>query len=121
MGAVPNWQPSQILCLEHRNARLYAETIQIVERRQLVWVRPLVLSESSAPDDSRILHDLRQGADLVWPLSLFRAAVDTEVIPLLMQLDGIPKSTPNDDREVRRRLHEFVRQVWLAHPDRFPT
>ena len=31
----PNFQPSQIVCLEHGNTCLYAEVIQVLEERQM--------------------------------------------------------------------------------------
>jgi hypothetical protein len=73
------------------------------------------------PDDNAnvlpTLYDLRQGADLVWPVTLFRPALDTEVIPLLMQLDA-PDATA-DASEAHRQLSWFVRQVWQANQSDF--
>ena len=47
--------PSQILYLEHGSARLYAEAIQIVETRQLCWVRPTLLIQNlpNSQEDGR--------------------------------------------------------------------
>ncbi len=37
------FQPRQILCLEHEQSRLYAEVIQVVQDRPVCWLRPLIL------------------------------------------------------------------------------
>ncbi len=122
MGFNCNFQPSQIVCLEHEGTCLYAEVIQIVESRQLCWVRPLMLA--TAPLDVEpvpqppILHDLRQGADLLWPLSLFRTTLDTEAIPLLAQLQAL-KAQSEGCQLAHRQLSHFVRQVWQAHQTQF--
>jgi hypothetical protein len=118
-GSTPNFQPCQIVCLDHENTRLYADVIQVVDSRQICWVRPLMLT--IVPDDNvnvlPTLYDLRQGADLVWPVTLFRPALDTEVIPLLMQLDA-PDATA-DASDTHRQLSWFVRQVWQANQSDF--
>ena len=80
------FQPSQIVYLESPSGeRLYTEVIQIVKSRELAWVRPLMLA-SAREEASRspTLYDMRDSADLLWPLALFRPALDTEVIPLLV-------------------------------------
>ncbi|GET41790.1 hypothetical protein MiSe_66040 [Microseira wollei NIES-4236] len=124
MGFAYNFQPSQIVCLEHEGTCLYAEVIQIVESRQLCWARPLMLA--TAPlgvepvPQPPTLYDLRQGADLLWPLSLFRTALDTEVIPLLAQLQA-SKAQSEGCQSAHRQLSHFVRQVWQAHPAKFSS
>ncbi len=91
----PNFQPSQIVCLEHGNTCLYAEVIQVLEARQMCWVRPLMLkvfsSESECENNQDVsersrLWDLRDGADLVWPICLFMETIDTEFLQLLSEL-----------------------------------
>ncbi len=124
----PNFQPSQIVCLEHGNTCLYAEVIQVLEARQMCWVRPLMLkvfsSESEcennqdASERSR-LWDLRDGADLVWPICLFRETIDTEFLPLLSEL-YLLDSEPKNLHISHQKLRDFVREVWQAFPDVFP-
>lgn len=122
MGFDRNFQPSQIVCLEYEGTCLYAEVIQIVESRQLCWVRPLMLAIAPLDVDPvpqpRTLYDLRQGADLLWPLSLFRTALDTEVIPLLTQLQA-SKAQSEGGQSAHLQLSHFVRQVWQAHQTQF--
>ncbi|MCU0568979.1 MAG: hypothetical protein MUF49_20565 [Oculatellaceae cyanobacterium Prado106] len=66
------------------------------------------------------LYDLRQGSDLLMPLSLFHIALDTEVIPVLAQL-GQPKqeavSSSSESQITHRLLQDFIGQVWRSRPD----
>lgn len=113
MGAVEyrvEYQPHQIVFLECEGQRLYAEVIQTVIDRNLCWARPLAIVTQSSAQNSTItwaivddadddnaaslLLDLRQASDLLLPLPWFRAAVDTEVIPVLAQLSEL-KSEPH--------------------------
>ncbi len=116
------FEPRQIVCLEHDNTRLYAEVIQIVTSRQICWARPLMLATMdrycSPGLSTDNIYDLRQGADLLLPITLFSAALDTEVIPLLMYLDT-PERQPPDKTGVNKQLRLFVRQVWEAYPQAF--
>lgn len=111
-----NFQLRQIVCLEHQATRLYGEVIQIVETRQVGWIRPLVMAEFPAENPlsgQPIFYDLRSSADLLWPLALFRPALDTEVAPLLLQL--LASEPPTDrDSTTFARLYQFVHQVWQA-------
>ncbi|MCL1468436.1 hypothetical protein [Argonema galeatum] len=117
-----DFQPSQIVCLEHEETRLYAEVIQIVRPRQMCWARPLMLvvpeSFSQTHRDQSTLYDMRQGADLLWPSILFRAALDTEVMPLFTYLQA-SKTQPDSSQMAHQQLQDFVRQVWLAHQNNF--
>lgn len=123
----PGFQPSQILCLDFEDSHLYAELIQVVESRQLFWVRPLALTitpqEEFAPgiwadSDMLELYDLRQGVDLLWPMSLFRAVLDTEMIPVLVRLGDI-KPSQERDRHAHQCLQRFIHQIWNAYPAAF--
>ena len=125
------FQPHQIVCLDHGNAQLYAEVVQLVEIKHAYWVHPLVLrlrSPSADPLTASIcppdftLHDLRQGADLVWPTTLFRAALDVEFIPLLSMLhtaEPLIEETAAAKLLARQLLNQFVRQMWQAHSEVF--
>lgn len=126
------FEPTQILCIEHDRTLLYAELIQVIQPRQLCWLRPVLLSEEKlegaiavGESDVRIaaneegeLLDLRQSSDLLWPVGLVRAALDVEVIPLLAKLGEVSEA-PELSRAATLRLQEFVRQVWQTYPDMF--
>ncbi|MBD2503571.1 hypothetical protein [Anabaena azotica] len=109
-----DFQPGQIVSLEHGERNLYAEVIQVVVSRQLCWVRPLLLVTHA--EEQSIITDLRDGSDLLWPIHLFRHALDTEVITLLGQiLVKEPKSEP--DPAAKQQLHQFIGQVWQAYQE----
>ncbi|MGF1478146.1 MAG: hypothetical protein ACFB4I_01460 [Cyanophyceae cyanobacterium] len=111
MNRVAQFIPRQIVCLESTQACLYSEVIQVVASRHLCWVRPLLLAmTASTPPDT---IDLRCTSDLLWPLERFRAALDTEVISLLMSV----KQSPRQDKQLQaqNQLNEFVKQLWLAN------
>lgn len=114
MKSAVNFQPLQILCLEHDRLRLYVEVIQVAEPRQMCWVRPLMLGEADGSIHAApiLLHDLRECADLLWPIDAFRAAIDTEVLPLLAQLG---EAVQPDSRLARQQLQTFVQQVWQSN------
>jgi hypothetical protein len=112
------FQPSQIVYLEDENTRLYCEIVDFVESRQIYWVRPIMLAVPISLDspEAFTLYDLRLGADLLWPASLFFPALDTEVIPLLVQLnDSNTESLDNSD--AHKQLSSFVRKVWQTYQD----
>jgi hypothetical protein len=133
------FQPNQIVCLEHAEGRLYAEVVQLIAVKHACWVHPLGLilrSPTSStsfeefgsdhdPTDFTV-YDLRQGADLVWPTILFRAALDIEVLPLLSKLyqpialSGPEAAQPPQPTLVARQsLNRFVREIWQAHAEVF--
>jgi hypothetical protein len=70
-----------------------------------------------SPEDL-ILYDLRSGPDLLWPASLFFRALDTEVIPLLVQLNN-SNTESIDKSDAHKQLSSFVRKVWLAYKNYF--
>lgn len=125
-------KPSHIACLDDETARLYAEVIQVIPDRQCCWARPIALVQNhgSAPfsllgqqadrweTEDVSVHDLREGADLLLPLSFFRIALDTEVIPLLMHLEA-HKTDGECDRKAHQLLQEFVRQLCKTYPEAF--
>ncbi len=114
--SVSQFVPSQIVSLEHENNYLYCEVIQVVAERKLCWVRPLVLAVASVESDFteiKELVDLRMTSDLFWPVELFRPAIDTEVIPLLMQLEA-GNCTSHDEKKARQQLHHFIDRFWQA-------
>jgi len=119
IGSAQKFQPRQIVCLEHESTCLYAEIIEFVELRQVCWVRPLMLAVLEiGNEEPSTLYDLRLGADLLWPASLFRPALDTEVIPLLVQLNVL-NSQALICSEAHQQLCRFVREVWQAYKSAF--
>ena len=125
MDCALNFKPGQIVSLECGDACLHSEVIQVVEARQVCWVRPLMLvvllsgkDLSAQWSQEYTLSDLRDGADLLWPGSLFRAALDTEVISLLTQLQSLD-SEKKDGAMASRQLRDFVDRVWEAFPSAF--
>lgn len=126
IGSAYTFQPRQIVCLEYENIRLYTEVIEVVASRQICWVRPLMLLVAVADNDARLestpeqltLYDLRQSADLLWPASLFRPALDTEVIPLVVQLND-PNLQRENNSDAHKQLSCFVSKVWQAHKSAF--
>jgi hypothetical protein len=109
-----DFQPGQILSLEHGDRNLYAELIQVVVSRQLCWVRPLLLVTHTP--EMPIITDLRDGSDLLWPGELFRPALDTEVITFLSQL--LAKEPKSElDKLAKQQLHQFIHQLWQAYQE----
>jgi hypothetical protein len=127
--AIPRLQPYQIVCLEHEASYLYAEVIQIIETRGLCWARPLVLvlrSSEFTCDNSSLeqskYYDLRQDSDLLLPLTLFRVALDTEVLSWITSLyaDDCHTIAPGEPQESGYHLfRQLVQSVWQAHPAAF--
>ncbi|MFM2310914.1 MAG: hypothetical protein RLZZ04_190 [Cyanobacteriota bacterium] len=68
--------------------------------------------------DGTKLIDLQSSPDLLWPDSLFRPAIDTEIINLLPQLEDI--SYHLGDKIFKQKcLNQFIHLVWQAHQDKF--
>ena len=112
MNSKINFQPLQIVCLEHLATCLYAEVIQVVESRQVCWVRPLLLVESPTAIEPSVL-DLRSTVDLLWSLASFRPALDTEMLPFLANIfTSAPPS--QSSAHARQQLNYFVQQLWQA-------
>ncbi|AFY43296.1 hypothetical protein Nos7107_2696 [Nostoc sp. PCC 7107] len=109
MDTHPEFQPGQIVSLEYGDNNLYAEVIEVVISRQLCWVRPLFLANHT--QELPTITDLRDASDLLWPIQLFRPALDTEVITLLSQvLVKEPKGEP--DLIAKQQFHQFIQQIW---------
>ncbi len=115
--------PQQIVYLAHNSHRLYCEVIQLVESRQLCWARPLCLVDIGEEREifpqllaPKLLMDLRSTSDLLYPISLFKPALDTEVIPLLSQLKT-PDYSLNNNPIAREKLHQFITKIWQKNSD----
>ena len=109
----------EIICLENHNSRLYGEVIQLLPHRSLCWFRPmcLVMSEFDSTLEQTQLIDLQSGSDLLWPVTLFRSVLDTEVISFLSQLKDNDRLCAN--KSSRQCLNKFVQQVWQENRDKF--
>lgn len=125
-----NFQPYQIVCLQHDNRLLYAEVIQTIEPRKTCWVRPLALKQVSIAESTLDLnalswdaqvYDLRQGSDLLLPISLFRLAMDTEVLEVLDQLHELPviSDAAIAAQAIHRQLNQLVQEICQAYPTAF--
>lgn len=138
---------NQIVSLDYLDNHLYGEVIQLIRDRQLCWFRPLCLILSDSEDDLNLGEDrqrspnlqvvlpkhsadsssgdrqvtsidLQSSSDLLWPDSLFRPALDTEIINFLPQLTD--SSHLSKDKKKRQKcLNKFVYLVWQAHQDKF--
>ncbi|WP_414527412.1 hypothetical protein [Nodularia chucula] len=107
-----DFQAGQIVSLDHSDRNLFGEVIQVVVSRQLCWVRPLLLV--SFTQESPLVTDMRDASDLLWPINLFRPALDTEVITFLSQvLVKEPKNEP--DSATKLEFHQFIHQIWQAY------
>lgn len=64
------------------------------------------------------LIDLQSGSDLLWPVSLFRPALDTEIIYLIPQLQD---NSHHFDQKIsnQKYLNKFIHLFWQAHQDKF--
>lgn len=122
----PLFRDHQLLCLEHQHQRLYVELVDVLEERDLLWVKPLWLvhgpdrppMQPNSPWDTHgPVDDLRGDSDLLWPIGLFRVALDTEVLALLGgPLGGEPKTVSSPEAQ---RFRLFIRLVWEAHRAQF--
>jgi hypothetical protein len=107
--------------LEHIDSRLFAEVIQLILGRQQCWVRPILLQNGSLDafnEKSLQLYDLRQSADLIWPIALLHLAVDMEFLPLLSRLEQGNLSTLTANA-AKAGLMQFATEIWQANPQVF--
>jgi hypothetical protein len=108
----------QIVFLECRQARLYAEVIQVLDERAMGWVRPLALAQGEIiqPLGMGAIADPAAAPDMVWPIKDLTPALDTDVIPLMAQIwSKAAEPTqlkPQDDRAAGSAVGEFLRVLW---------
>lgn len=134
-----NWQPHQIVYLQVDRVRLFAEVIQVVADRQVLWLRPLALqvpdvesdslaveitvamnvdandacSDRGAWQDSRsVIHDLRQGSDLLGPMAWVQPALDLEVLPVLAELGPESPKLEPPNRIAHQHLCQFIQRLY---------
>ncbi len=118
------FEPFQVVCLEYEASRLYGEVVQVVEHRQVCWVRPLMLTVAAIAREEEMnaepcFYDLRNGADLLLPAALFRTALDVEVIPLFSRLHNSERINYNPDANGHQQLKHLIQGVWGAYPEVF--
>jgi len=131
-----NWQPHQIVYLQAERGRLFAEIIQVIPDRQVLWLRPLALEqphpecvpatvetergvdvqEAAHGEAHGKIYDLRQGSDLLWPMARVRPALDLDVMPVLAKLGPeSPKLEPLNPAAHQHLCHfiqQLCHQVW---------
>ena len=123
--SLPSFAPYQIVCLEHQQSYLYGEVIQVIESKNLCWMRPLLLAVFprvvGTVDnflEAKELLDLRFTSDVAYPVALFRPALDTEVIPLIGQLEILDEAKePNSSS--KQKLRQFLEKIWQDNQEYF--
>jgi hypothetical protein len=122
---LPSFAPHQIVCLENAQSYLYGEVIQVIESKNLCWMRPLLLAVFprgvGTVDnflEAKELLDLRFTSDVAYPLPLFRPALDTEVIPLIGQLETLDE-TKEPNPSSKQKLRQFLEQIWQDNQEYF--
>lgn len=116
---------TRIVCLDaplssarevHHRDRLYlfAEVIDTIEISGRYWVRPLALARSN-PESFQLefLHDLRDAAQLILPIGLFRDALDTEVLPLISELFH-PTKDSTRSANAQKVLYQFIADLYRS-------
>jgi hypothetical protein len=123
--SLPSFAPYQIVCLEHQQSYLYGEVIQVIESKNLCWMRPLLLAVFprvvGTVDnflEAKELLDLRFTSDVAYPVALFRPALDTEVIPLIDQLETLDE-TKEPNPSSKQKLRQFLEQIWQDNQEYF--
>ena len=123
--SLPSFAPYQIVCLEHQQSYLYGEVIQVIESKNLCWMRPLLLAVFprvvGTVDnflEAKELLDLIFTSDVAYPVALFRPALDTEVIPLIGQLE-ILDETKEPNSSSKQKLRQFLEQIWQDNQEYF--
>lgn len=120
-----SFAPYQIVCLEHQQSYLYGEVIQVIESKSLCWMRPILLAVFppvvGTVDnflEAKELLDLRFTSDVAYPVALFRPALDTEVIPLISQLETLDE-TKEPSSSSKQKLRQFLEQIWQDNQEYF--
>jgi hypothetical protein len=132
------WKESSILCLDDQQATLYVELIQQLPKQSLAWLRPFALRVDEShvpeqflecgdrlPDGDAIIFDVRNTADLIWPIHFFRMGLDTEVLQIMSVLPDLNLAEPcmtQQNRDASRHiLNHFLRVVWQSTREHFPN
>ena len=99
----------------HRDRlHLFAEVIDTIEISSRYWVKPLALARSN-PESFQLefLHDLRDAAQLILPIDLFRDALDTEVLPLISELFH-PTKDSTRSVNAQKVLYQFIADLYRS-------
>jgi hypothetical protein len=114
------FRPQQVVCIEQGSLRLFAEVVQMVALRSRCWAKPLALAEV-VPESLQLAlrYDLRESSHLLLPATVFRAALDVELIPLMTALFHPEKSGSDEEWQTdshaelvtRQALHAFIRDL----------
>jgi hypothetical protein len=110
------FNPQEIVCIDSGDLRLFAEVIQLIPERDRCWAKPLVLA-SYVEFQLKLLHDLQECSQLILPIDLFRSTLDTEVIPVMMELFQLEKNPDRSATDLllsRQALHHFVRSLAIG-------
>lgn len=106
---------SQIVCLDTQNKSLYCEVIDIVNERNICWVRPVILVDLKAKDNNYFSHknniyDLRFTSDLLWKIGDFRIVLDIEYIEFFANLQEFEfdEKTLNI---AKQKLRLFIQEI----------
>jgi hypothetical protein len=107
------FRSQEIVYIEYNELRLFAEVIQTIPDRNRCWVKPLALAKYT-DFKFELLHDLQECAQLILSASLFRSALDTDVIPVMMELFQLEKTADRSNHPTsidRQALHHFIHNL----------
>jgi hypothetical protein len=106
------FKTDRIVCIEHDDLHLFAEVIDDTVIDDRCWVRPLAIARSTSKSfNLEFLHDLRDAAQLILPTSLFRDALDTEVLPLISELFH-PSEDSIRSGNAQKILYQFISDLY---------
>ncbi len=116
------FRTDRIVCLDAprvgiyqgESLHLFAEVIDTIAVSSRCWVRPLAIARSHSESfNLKLLHDLRDTAQLILPTELFRDALDTEVLPLISELfHPAPESIRSANAQ--RVLYQFIADLYRS-------
>ena len=70
-------------------------------------------------DSDMVLIDLQRNIDLLLPLNLFRVAFDTEIIPILSNIELYDHSFMAQNQVSKQYLNWFLKEIWQSNQDKF--
>jgi hypothetical protein len=108
------FKTDRIVCIDRENLHLFAEVIDSIAVDARCWVRPLAIVRSTPESfNLEFLHDLRDTAQLILPIHLFRDALDTEVLPLISELFHPAKDSIRSTN-AQRVLYQFIADLYRS-------
>jgi hypothetical protein len=106
------FKTDRIVCLDREDLHLFAEVIDDNVVADRCWVRPLAIARSNPESfNLEFLHDLRDASQLILPTSLFRDALDTEVLPLISELFH-PTEDSIRSTNAQKILYQFIADLY---------